>query len=103
MSINVFDVHVDAQMGIETELKDVEVSVSYPAPTMQPFADGGMTLIRRNGKLSMKTGEFPGWYSAEIIWLKNKETGEDSRYEVNRHKITPYVEGDWVVFPISSR
>lgn len=103
MSSNLFNVHVDSQMGVEAELKNVEVSVSYPAPTMHPFADGGMTLIKRNGTLGMKTEEFSGWYSAEIIWLTNQETGEELRYEVNRHKLVPYVDGDWIMFPVSSR
>lgn len=101
MNSNLFDVHVDAQMCVEAELENVEVSVSYPDTTMRPSANGGATFFKRVGKLSIKTREFLGWSSAEVIWLTDKKTGQQSRFEVSPHSKGPCVDGDWITFPVS--
>lgn len=90
-------------MGKEADLESVEVSVSFPAPTTHSFTGGGMTQIIRAGTLSIRTAEFAGWHSAELIFLTDKETGEQSTYEVNRNFHYPHSDDDQLIFPVMRR
>lgn len=99
----IYDVHVESQLGKETDLKSVEVSVSFPTPSSYTGADGSGGRVKRAGTLSIKSEEFPGWYSAELISLTHKETGDQSLYEVTRHNNYPHVADGWVFFPVLKR
>lgn len=103
MTSNLYDAHIDSQMGKETDLEGVEVTVSFPAPTTYMSADGTGARVTRAGTLSIKTGEFSGWYSAELIFLTNKATGDQAKYEVTRHTNPPHAEGEWLIFPVMRR
>lgn len=100
---NLYDVHIESQMGKQADLEGVEVTVSFPAPTFSQGVGGPASLITRAGALRIKTGEFSGWYSAELILLTNKETGEETRYEVTRHNNPPHADGEWLNFPVMRR
>lgn len=100
---NIYDVHVESQMGKQADLEGVEVVVSFPAPTISQGVGGSASIIKRAGSLRIKAGEFSGWYSAELIFLNDKETGEESKYEVTRHTNPPHADGDWLNFPVLRR
>lgn len=100
---NLYDAHIESQMGKQADLEGVEVVVSFPTPTISQGVGGSATIIKRAGALRIKTGEFSGWYSAELIFLTDKETGEESKYEVTRHTNPPHADGDWLNFPVLRR
>lgn len=101
MTSNLFDVQIDDQMGIETKLEGVEVSVSYPPPSVHKFANDNSTVFRKNGTLSIRAAEFSGWKIADVFFLTNKDTGEQSRYEVSKQRHTPNIDGDWLTYSVS--
>lgn len=103
MTSNLYDAHIDSQMGKETDLEGVVVTVSFPAPTVSQGLGGQVNVVKRAGTLSIKTAEFPGWYSAELISLTHKETGDQTLYEVTRNFSYPHVDGEWVTFPVLNR
>ncbi|MDH1550623.1 MULTISPECIES: hypothetical protein [Pseudomonas] len=98
-----FNVHVESQMGKEYDLVDVEVEISFPAPTVYTGADGSGARIKRAGELRIRAGEFPGWYSAELIFVTNSKSGEERTYEITRHNTVPQVDGEWLAFPVMGR
>ena len=100
---NVYNIHVQSQMGKEHDLSGVEVDVSFPSASVYTGSDGSAARIKRAGTLRIKTSEFPGWYSAELLFLTGVNHDEEKVYEVTRHDTVPRVDNDWIEYKVMGR
>ncbi|MCI0993455.1 hypothetical protein [Pseudomonas corrugata] len=103
MNSESYSVRVITQTGDDVELQNVEASVTFPEPAIYQGADGTGGRVLKGGTLRLIAPEFKGWASAELIYLINDETGEESVYEVSRNFSYPASTGGELVYPVKPR
>ncbi|EPF68007.1 hypothetical protein [Pseudomonas syringae] len=103
MNSELYNVRVITQTGDDVDLQKVEVSVTFPEPELYHGADGTGGRVLKGGTLSLIAPEFKGWASAELIYLTNDETGDQSVYEVSRNFSYPASKDGQLIYPVKPR
>ncbi|MBJ2226053.1 hypothetical protein [Pseudomonas sp. MF7451] len=103
MNSEFYSVRVITQAGDDVDLRNVEASVTFPEPEIYRGADGTGGRVLKGGTLRLSTPEFNGWASAELIYLTNDETGDQSVYEVSRNFSYPVSKDGQLVYPVKPR
>lgn len=76
------------------ELGDIEVQEQHGGFKLSCGAGGDASRVTGKSYVKVKSAPNADWYSTDQVVIG------DVSYTVTRHSEVPYVEGDWLVFPV---